>query len=266
MLRFRAMIFGIATALAAACASGSYAADVLTIVGTGDGVAMLKAVGEAFSQANPAVTVAVPESIGSTGGIKAVGTGEHKIGRIAREIRDTEKSYNLSYLPFAKIPVVFFVHKSVSEAALTRQQIADIYAGKVSNWKEVGGPDLRVRVVRREDGDSSLSALQKQLPEFKAIEITNRSKTTVSTGENVETVESNAGAIGFGPYTAGMESKFGVVKLDGKTALETGYPVYVTLALIYKSEGNAPAIQQFVEFVKTPAAQAVIKGADAIPF
>lgn len=255
-------------------AAGSFAAisatpasaEELVIVGTGDGMGMLRSVGDAFGQANPGVTVAVPDSIGSGGAIKAVGGGEQKIGRVARGIKDKEKGFNLSYVPVAKIPVVFFAHKGIKADGITRQQAADIYAGKVSNWSEVGGPDARIRVVRREDGDSSLSALQKQLAEFKALEITDRSKTALSTAENRDAVAATEGAIGFGPYSAALAEGFTVLKLDGKSALDDGYPAFVTLGIIYKEETKTPTVQKFVEFVKTPAAHAAIKAADAIPY
>ena len=256
----------LATASLATMTATPVSAEELTIVGTGDGMAMLRHVGEAFSKANPGVTVAVPESIGSGGAIKAVGGGEQKIGRVARKLGDKDKGYNLSYVPMANIPVVFFAHKGIKAEGLTRQQAADIYAGKVGNWNEVGGPDAKIRVVRREDGDSSLSALQGQLPEFKAAELTPRSKTASSNGENVEAVAAAEGAIGFGPYSAALAEKFTVLKLDGKSALDAGYPVYVTLAIIYKEETKTPTVQKFVDFVKTPAAQAAIKAADAVPY
>jgi len=241
-------------------------AEELAIVGTGDGMAMLRQVGAAFSQANSGVTVVIPESIGSGGAIKAVGGGEQKIGRVARTLGEKDKAYNLSYVAIAKLPVVFFTHKATKLDSLTRQQAADIYAGKVGNWNEVGGPDAKIRVVRREDGDSSLSTLQAQLAEFKAIELTPRSKTATSNGENLEVVASAEGAIGFGPYSAALAEKFNVLKLDGKSSLEVGYPVFVTLGIIYKEETKTPTVQKFIDFVKTPAAHAAMKAADAIPY
>jgi phosphate transport system substrate-binding protein len=253
------------TLVLAACLAAPAAAEELNIVGTGDGMSMLKAVGDAFAKANPGLTVAVPDSIGSGGAIKAVGGGEQKIGRVARAINDKEKAYNLSYQPLAKIPVVFFTHKSVKLAGLTPAQAADVYSGKVKNWSEVGGPDARIRVIRREDGDSSLSVLR-QLPEFKSIEITSQSKTATSTAENVDAVVQAEGAIGFGPYSAALAQQANVLKLGDKAALDAGYPVFVSLALIWKEEAKTAGIQKFLEFVKTPAAQTAIKAADAIPY
>lgn len=257
---------GCAIALFGAVSASPAAAENLNIVGTGDGMVMLKSVGEAFSKTNPGVEVLVPKSIGSGGGIKAVGKGEEKIGRVARGIKEKEKGFNLSYVPIAKIPVVFFTHKGTKIDSLTVKQVADIYSGNITNWSEVGGPDGRIRVVRREDGDSSLSVLQKQLPEFKAIELTSRSKTALSTDENLETVAGTEGTIGFGTYSSALAERFNVIALDGKAALDAGYPAFGTIALIYKEETKTPIVEKFIAFVTTQAAHAAIKAADAIPY
>ena len=81
------------------------AAENIAIVGTGSGMSVLKAIGEAFSRDNPGVTIDVPDSIGSGGGIKAVGNDQNVIGRVARAIKDKEKHYGLSYVPVTKMPI-----------------------------------------------------------------------------------------------------------------------------------------------------------------
>jgi phosphate transport system substrate-binding protein len=86
-------------------------AEEITIVGTGSGTAILKAIGEAFSQENPGITITVPKSIGSGGGIKAIGRDEYLLGRVARGIKEKEKPYGLTYVSYAKMPIVFFVNK-----------------------------------------------------------------------------------------------------------------------------------------------------------
>lgn len=60
------------------------AAEVLEIVGTGDGVAVLHKLGAAFTTQHPGVEVQVPKSIGSGGAMKAVGTDKNVLGRVAR--------------------------------------------------------------------------------------------------------------------------------------------------------------------------------------
>jgi phosphate transport system substrate-binding protein len=245
--------------------SGPVMAEDITIVGTGDGVKALKAIGAVFSKNNPGITVNVPKSIGSGGGIKAVGTGKYTIGRVAREIKDKEKHYGLTYVPFARIPVVFFVNKGVGIQNLSAQQICDIYSGKITNWKEVGGKDRRIRVVRREDGDSSLKVLLKFFPGFKDITLTPKSKTALKTSANFNIVESKADTIGFGPYDVAKGANVDVLQVDGRLPTEPSYLCVGTIALIFKEKNKTGSIKKFVEFATSPAAHNAIKGAGGLP-
>ena len=244
---------------------GPVMAEEITIVGTGDGVTVLEAIGAAFSQNNSGISVNVPKSIGSGGGIKAVGRDKNVIGRVAREIKDKEKPYGLSYVPFARIPAVFFVNRSVGIQNLSAQQICGIYSGKITSWEEVGGKGAKIRVVRREDGDSSLKVLLKSFPRFKDITITKRSKTALSTAENVTVVETKAATIGFGPYDVAKNSNVDVLKIDGKSPTDSGYPSFGTMALIFKEKNKTGAIKKFVEFATSSAPHDVIKNAGGIP-
>ena len=262
-MRKRAMII---TILAVGLAlSGPVMAKELTIVGTGDGVITLKALGAAFSENNPGITVNVPKSIGSGGGIKAVGTDKYTIGRVAREIKDKERHYGLTYVPFAKIPVVFFLNKSVGIQNLSAQQICDIYSGKITNWKQVGGKDKRIRVVRREDGDSSLKVLVKFFPGFKDITITPKSKTALKTSAAFTIVENKADTIGFGPYDVAKGANVDVLKIDGRPPTDPGYLSVGTMALVFKEKNKTGSIKKFVEFASSEAAHDVLKRTGANP-
>lgn len=232
-------------------------AEEITIVGTGDGVAVLKSIGDAFSKAN-GVTITVPDSIGSGGGIKAVGADEAKIARVARKLKDKEAPLGLTYTPFATIPTVFCVNSSVTVDNLTAKQVADIYAGTITDWKEVGGNSEPIRVVRREDGDSTLEVLQKTFPGFKDITITDKAKTALKTSEMVEIVTGKAGAIAFGPLDVALANNLKVLKIDGKAPTDAGYPSAVTMAFVYKEANNTGSIKQFVEFATSSAAHEAI--------
>ncbi len=248
-------------------ASGANAApSEITIVGTGDGMSILKNIGAAFSQENPDVTVSVPASIGSGGGIKAVGADKFAVGRVAREIKDKEKHLGLTYLPVARIPVVFFVHKSAGVDNLTARQIDDIYSGKITNWKDVGGRDGKIRVVRRGDGDSSLKVLRSSFPGFRDVVITARAKETLTTQENIETVASKAGAIGFGPYADALGANVQILTVGGVSATDADYPSTGVLALIFKDQSKKGDIASFLEFASSAAAHDAIKSANGLPY
>lgn len=240
-------------------------AEDITVVGTGAGMFVLKSLGEAFSRKNPEIKIIVPESIGSSGGIKSVGTDKEKIARVSREIKDTEKHYGLKYLPFAKLPIVFFVNKNVNINELSPQQICDIYSGKTVNWKDLGGADEPVRVIRREDGDSALEVLLASLPGFKGIAITAKSKTTFTDQETVAAAEEKNGTLAFGPYSNTFDHGVKVLSIAGKKPTDSDYPYNSILALVFKEENHTGNIKKFIEFVSSPDARDVISSAGGMP-
>ena len=247
----------------ALCCTSVHAED-LTIVGTGDGVSALKEIGTSFTTA-AGVNLVIPDSIGSGGGIKAVAADEAKIARVARKLKEKEAAQGLTYTPFARMPVVFFVHSGVTVDNLTTQQVNDIYAGKITSWKEVGGSDQKIRVVRREDGDSSLEALKETLSGFKDVVITEESKTAMKTGEMVDLIKEKADTIGFGPADVAAAKGLKALKLDGKTHADPGYPCFTTVALVYKEANNTGDIKKLVEFITSPAAKEAITKAGGKP-
>lgn len=246
--------------------SGHVMAEEITIVGTGSGSSVLKAVGSAFSQANPGISVSVPKSIGSGGGIKAVGNDQNVIGRVARGIKDKEKPYGITYLPYAKNPIVFFVNKSVGLTGLTTQQVCYIYSGKIINWKDVGGKDAKIRVIRREDGDSSLGVLLKSFPGFADITLTPKSKTTFSDPKTCELAAAKADTIAFGTYANARNADVKILSINNTGATSADYPYVGTLALIFKEKNKTGNIEKFLGFATSAASHDAIKGAGAIPF
>jgi phosphate transport system substrate-binding protein len=123
----------------------------LAIVGTGDGMSVLTALGDAFSSENPDTHILVPASIHSSGGVREVVGDRAVLGRIARPLKDEEKGFGIRVVPVFRQPAVFFAHKSAGVKTLTSDQLVKIFSGTVTNWRDVGGAELRIRVVRREE-------------------------------------------------------------------------------------------------------------------
>jgi phosphate transport system substrate-binding protein len=114
-----------------------------------------------------------------------------------------------------RLPSAFFVHRSAGVSSLSSAQLADIYRGKITNWRDVGGQDVRIKVVRREEQDSTLLVLRQSMPGWKDLAITEKSKTAVTTQDCIDTVRKCPGAIGFGPFTTALEMELAVLKIDG---------------------------------------------------
>jgi phosphate transport system substrate-binding protein len=247
-------------------AAPCFAAEELDLVGTGDGTAIFKAVGAAFTSENPEITVNLPPSIHSAGGIRAVAKGDAIIGRIARPLKQEELGLGLRVIPIFRQPTVFFAHRSVRVASLTTDQLVRIFSGSVNKWSEVGGPDLRVHVVRREEADSSLAMLRDTLPGWKNLQFNKeRSKIAVTTQEAFDSVLKNEGAIGFGPYSRDLDHRFTILRLDGLHPTDSNYPSAVTLSLIYRDATVTKAADKFIDFVFTENAQALVRALGGIP-
>jgi phosphate transport system substrate-binding protein len=237
----------------------------LSIVGTGDGVVVLQALAEAYAKKHPGEAVEIPPSVGSGGGIAAVGSNRERMGRVARSLTANELASGIAYEPVFAIPSVFFVHPDVPVSNLTPEQLKGIFDGTITNWKVVGGPDMRIRVVRREDADSTVLVFRATLPAFRDIKFTERSKLALTTQDAIFSVRDNSGAIGFGPYSGIKERELKVISINGVAPTDARYPSAVTIALIYKPERRDADIKRFLEFFALPEASEIIRRSGAIP-
>ena len=235
------------------------------IVGTGDGLELISALGAAFTADHPGTTVIAPPSIGSGGGIAAVGSNKEVLGRIARRLSDAERSLGLIETPIFRLPTVFYTHPSSGVTKLTARQLVAIYSGKVTNWKHVGGADLRIKVVRREEEDSSLKVLRQSMPGWRELVITRRSKTAFTTQDAADTVRRVKGAIGFGPYTKLLEPATVVLAIDGNRPSHPGYPSAVTVSFIHKTSTLTPEAKSILQYAKSEKAKVLLSGLGGVP-
>jgi phosphate transport system substrate-binding protein len=243
----------------------SVAAGELSIVGTGDGIDLLRALGATYTADHPETNIVVPPSIGSGGGIAAVGSDKEVLARIARPLSDSERAAGLIATDVFRLPSAFYVHRSAGVTAVSSKQLADIYAGKITNWREIGGADLRIKVVRREDADSTLLVLRQTMPGWKDLAITEKSKTAVTTQDSINTVKEVEGAIGFGPFTRALEMELGILKIDGHYPTDRDYPSAVTVSFVHKEATVTPDARSFIGYVKTAKARTVLVSMGAVP-
>ncbi|TYO98903.1 phosphate ABC transporter substrate-binding protein (PhoT family) [Geothermobacter ehrlichii] len=240
----------------------SMATETVTVAGTGDSQELLRRLAAAYQQKMPGVRVEVPDSIGSSGGVKATARGDCDLGRVARPLKEKEKAYGLHYRVFAYSPVVFVVHRSVTGIDnLTTEQILAIYSGKIQNWKELGGPDARILVANREKGDSSRSVLEKKIPGFR--DLTFVGETVYSTPEAVEILSSHENTIGYLPLAMAIHSNLKVLKFNG-IAPEAGavlsgqYPLASPFGIIWK-DGVKQSALGFMSYLFTPEARRLMQ-------
>jgi len=124
---------------------------------------------------------------------------------------------------------------------------------------------MRIKVVRREEADSTLTVLRQSMPGWKDLAITEKSKTAVTTQDGINTVKDVEGAIGFGPYTKALEMELVVLQIDGKYPTDRDYPSAVTVSLVHKQATVTPDAAKFITYVKTAKAKTLLSSMGGVP-
>jgi phosphate transport system substrate-binding protein len=235
------------------CAKSSNDGKPLEVVGTGACEEVLKKFAEAFNRTNTGYQVVIPPSIGSGGGIKAVGNDEYVLGRVARPLKEEEAHFGLSYLVFAKDGIVFAVGSDVNVKSLTEQQLADIFTGKVDNWKQVGGSSAPIRVLVREKGDSSRQIIDKHIPAFDQLEYGDQVKKVYHDYEMVDLFSKYPTAIGW--LTASSVNHdihpiaLNRIQPNPQNISSGEYPLAGTYAFIFKKKNLNDPAEKFIDFM-----------------
>ncbi len=238
-------------------------AETITIPGSGSSQFILRQVAEVFMKANPGIKIDIPDSSGTGGGYKAAGEGTSPLGRVSRKPNEKEVGYNLTYVLFGKTPVVIATHPGVKVKALTWAQARDLFTGKIANWKEVGGPDLKVRVIARQPNESNFTSIKETIPEWKGLVLTEKSKMANTDPEMVQFILENEGSVGFITLPDAMEKGLNVPVMGGVKSSDAAYPIFVDMALVHKA-GLAGGAKTFVDFLFTPEARGIMKASGAI--
>lgn len=245
---------------------GDTHSEELVIVGTGAGMPVLEGIGKAFTRENPGMNIVVPKSIGSGGAIKAVGTDAYIAGRVARDISGNEKKYDLIQYALAKLPIVFYVNDSVSLTNINPEQVCSIYSGSIRWWEDLGGGKGLIRVIRREEGDSSLKVLLKTISGFKEITQTQVSKVTYTDQETIDACVHQENSIAYGTLSDVKDiGGIHVLSIGDIAPSNPDYPHFGPLALVYKKKNFTGTLRKFVEFISSDSAKKAIFEAGALP-
>jgi phosphate transport system substrate-binding protein len=156
----------VALAAAGIMTAGAVAEDKLVMDGSTTVGPIAKAFAEYYMAKNKDVNVTVNES-GSGNGAKSLINGVCDIANMSRFMKDKEFAAAVEggVMPVAHVVAMdglpILVHPSNPVRALTVEQVRNIYAGKITNWKEVGGPDRDIVVVSRDTNSGTYETFHK---------------------------------------------------------------------------------------------------------
>lgn len=246
-----------------------FAGQRIVVSGTGDSQALLGEAAAALEEKLGGGKIDIPESIGSGGGVRAAAAGEIDLGRVARQLTESEEKLGLTYKPFAKCPVVFVVHPSVTQLDnLSSNEIIGIYSGKITDWSQLGSETGKIYAVGREPGDSCLIILNKLLPGFK--NITNpTAKIIYNTPEAVRTIMKHRRTIGYLPMSMVVGTELRIMKVDGiypsaENVSNGTYQFVVPFAFVYREELSGFA-KRFVDFLDSDEGKRIIRAYGVVP-
>jgi phosphate transport system substrate-binding protein len=172
--------------------SGGFGEGRLTLSGASTAAPLVNEIARRFESQHPGVRIDV-QTGGSSRGVADVRRGTVAIGMVSRPLGTDES--DLTAHRIAMDGVALIVHRDNRVSELTRQQIADIYTGRIDNWSAVGGPDAPITVVNKAEGRSTLELF---LAHFKLKREDIRADVVI--GENLHGIRTVAGdphAIGY---------------------------------------------------------------------
>jgi phosphate transport system substrate-binding protein len=206
--------------------------------------------------------------IGSSAGITNATTGVSEIGMSSRDLKEEEKANGLVETIIAYDGIVVVTHPSNKVKNLTMDQVKQIFTGEVTNWKELGGDDLEIVVVSREDGSGSRDAFQ-EIVGYTSGELVRTSIIASGNGNIKTTVATNKHAVGFISFEY-IDSSISTININGVEAtaenvLQEKYSLSRPFLFVHKEDTLTDAGQQFIDYILSPDGQAIVAETGAIP-
>lgn len=238
----------------------------ITMAGSTSMEKLANAVAEAFMEKYPDVTVNA-EFTGSSAGLESLAAGSVDIGNSSRNLKEEEIAGGAveNIVAIDGIAVVTDTANTVTD--ITKEDLAKIYTGEYTNWKDLGGNDEPIVVVGREAGSGTRSAFEELLEIEDVCKYANELD---STGAVIAKVASTPGAIGYASLDA-IDDTVVAMTVEGVAATEENIKsgsyvlsrpfVMATMGAI--SEQSA-AVQELFAYLQTEEGKEIIKAVGLI--
>ena len=236
-------------------ASEDSLSGTVTASGSSALLPLAQAAADKFMESNPDLVITVNGG-GSGEGLKQVADGSVDIGNSdvsAEEKLDADVAKTLTDHEVAIVAMAPVVNKDLGITSLTTDQLVSIFTGKVTNWKDVGGPDEEILLVTRPSSSGTRTTFKKWALNGEE-EASNEALETDDSGTLVQTVSTNKGAIGYVALSYLVNNTdVQAVAIDGveptlENAYSGEYKVWSYEHMYTNGEGSKEA-QAFIEYM-----------------
>ncbi|MDO5844955.1 MAG: phosphate ABC transporter substrate-binding protein [Methanocorpusculum sp.] len=266
VIALTAVIVTVFAVLCAGCVSTNESHQTISVAGSTTVLPVAQAVAEVYMEEHRNADIQVSGG-GSGVGVTSVKSGTADIGMLSREVKDSEKTNgNIHEYVIGRDGIAVVGHSSNVVNGLTLQQIKDIYQGKITNWKEVGGEDLEIVLIGR---DSS-SGTREFFTEFvlDKEDAANTMQEFNSNGAVAQAVAQTKGAIGYVSLEY-VDSTLKAFEVDGVKAtvenvLNGKYTINRPLLMITNAEPTGLA-KEFLDFILSDKGQKILSDKGFIP-
>ncbi len=259
--KLRLMVGSLLVAMVSASFVGCGSAKggtVISISGSTSVGPLMEAIAEKYEAEND-VSLEI-QQIGSSAGVKDTISGINEIGMASRELKDEEKEQvDGTIICFDGIALI--VNNANSVEDITMEQIKDIYTGKITNWKELGGKDAEIVVVSREEGSGTRGAFE-EIIGYSAEELVQTSQISDGNGNVKTIVAGNENAIGFVSFEY-LDGETKALTLEGVEAnannVKSGdYKVSRPFNITTKKDTLTENGQALIDYILSPAGQEIV--------
>ena len=253
------------------CISGVASAGKVVIKGSTTVLPIAQKTAEEYMKMNADVNISVSGG-GSGNGIKAIIDGTTDIACASRFIKDKEVALAMQkgVLPVphrvALDCVVPVVHPSNSLNDIALDSLKDVYTGKITNWKEVGGADKPIVVISRDTSSGTYEVWHKKV--LKKEKVMPKALLQASSGVVAQAVAKNKYAIGYvgiGYLNKDIKAlTVDHVEATPTTAVNGTFPIARAL-FMFTNGWPKGEVMSFIDFVVSPAGQKIVKEEGFVP-
>lgn len=237
----------------------------LTFAGSTTMQPLVARLSDAFRQQHPQVIFEVAAG-GSVVGIQAVHEGTADIGMSSRALK-AEETQGVKVYTVGIDALAIVIHPDNPVESITLAQLLDIYMGRITNWKDLGGNNLAIIPIQREISSGTRGAfdelaLEKQEASAPAL------LTVITAGDVAASVAIQPAAIGYLGF-GNLESDLKILAIDetlpSQETIRNGtYPLFRPLSLL-TGPLSQPMADEFINFVLSPEGQAYVEEFGWIP-